>query len=175
MIPDWLALVLAVASPILAAAAALITVGWSAGKRFAIIETTQNAHTEALHELPNVLKGFVTKDTGDGYQAQLNRLERNDAECEGKVLAMRQEAADRVERLSAHVSAHEQTTSATQTALANALTRLEATMSAMKESVDRLSEMERLRVTQPQAPNDALAELHRFVALTRAMKELQAS
>ena len=140
-------------------------VWWARG-----VSTTQAVHSKALEALPDLFKSFVTVDVGKGYQAQLDRLEHRDAEHEGKVSAIRQEAADRVERISARVSAHEQATSVANTALANALTKLEVTMAAMKESVDRLSEAERARPIGQQ-PN-AIEQLRQFVELQALMKKI---
>lgn len=148
--PDWLAVTLAVASPVLSVLATLATVMWTASRRFAVLEERQSQHSDALRALPDVLKGFVTADTGKGLQAQLERLERFHAEQDGRATAIRTEVSDRVERLSTRVAAHEQASNSAMTTLANAIARLETTMGAMKESVDRLTAAEQTRpATQP--------------------------
>lgn len=144
--PDWIAISLAVASPILS----VIATAYFIGRRVAVIETTQNAHTKTLEALPEILRGFVTQSEGKGYQAQLDRLERSDAECEGKMSGIHQESTDRIERLSSRVTAHEQATNATTTAAAQAMARMETLVINIKESVDRLREDERTRATQPE-------------------------
>lgn len=140
-------------------------VWWARG-----VSTVQAAHSKALEALPEVFRGFVTVDIGKGYQAQLDRLERNDAEGEGRLTATRQEAADRIERISARVTAHEQSTGAQNTALTNAFNRLEATMQAMKESIDRLSEAERARPAPAQA--SPIEQLRQFVELQALMRKV---
>lgn len=141
--PAWLGITLAVLAPLASVLATLVTVAFVVGRRVAIIETTQAAHTRTLETLPDVLKGFVTQDVGKGYQAQLDRLERNDAECEGRLTAIRQEVFERVERMSTRIASHEQSVSLSMSASATAMTRLEEGMKALKESVDRLSIEER--------------------------------
>lgn len=147
--PDWLAVTLAVASPVLSVLATLATVMWTASRRFAVLEERQSQHSDAIRALPEALKGFVTLDTGKGLQAQLERLERFHAEQDGRAAAIRTEVSDRVERLSSRVAAHEQASNSAMTTLANAIARLETTMEAMKESVDRLTAAEQTRSAQP--------------------------
>ena len=131
------------------------------------ISTTQAVHSKALEALPDTLRNFVTIDIGKGYQAQLDRLEHRDAEHDGKVAAIRQEAADRLERISARVTAHEQATSAATNAFAQALTKLDVTMDAMKEAVDRLSEAERSRTPPP----SLIDQLRQFAELQAMLKK----
>lgn len=133
-------------------------VWWARG-----VSATQTTHTKALEALPDAFRGFVTVDTGKGYQAQLDRLEHRDAECEGKLSAIRQESSDRIERLSARVASHEQTTGAQSQILTNAITRLEEAMKAVKESVDQL-----------RAPNhmSGLDQLRQFVELQAMLKKV---
>ena len=140
-------------------------VWWARG-----VSATQSAHSKALEALPDVLRGFVTAEAGRGYQAQLDRLEHRDAECEGKVIAIRQESGDRIERLGVRVTAHEQATGAQHTALTSALTRLEATMAAMKESIDPLSEAERTRSSPAQS--SPIEQLRQFVELEALMRKV---
>lgn len=140
-------------------------VWWARG-----VSATQTAHSKALEALPETFRGFVTIDIGKGYQAQLDRLEHRDAECEGKIGANRQEAADRIERLSSRVSTHEQTITAQIQALTNGLTRLEEAMKAVKEGMDRLSDAERARGANVQ-PN-AIEQLRQWVEFQALMKKV---
>jgi len=162
---------LAIASPFLSAGATLLTFALSYGRRQGNTETTLAAHTKVLESLPDVLKGFVTQSEGKGFQAQLDRLERSDNECEGKISAQRQEAADRIERLSTRVTAHEQSTNAQTAATSQAMARLETLMISMKESVDRLSEAERQRHSTPPA-NDMFTQLEQLVRLGPLLKQI---
>lgn len=150
-VPDWLAITLAVASPILS----VIATAYFMGRRVAVIETTQAQHSKALEALPDVLRGFVTQQEGKGFQAQLDRLERNDAECEGRMAGVRQENADRIERLSSRVTAHEQSN----VALTTGFAKLETTMSGMKEAIDRLAEAERAAAPKPNTDIIAMLSL----------------
>lgn len=153
--PDWLAITLAVASPILS----VIATAYFMGRRVAVIETTQAQHSKALEALPDVLRGFVTQQEGKGFQAQLDRLERNDAECEGRMAGVRQENADRIERLSSRVTAHEQSTGAQNVALTTGFAKLETTVSDMKEAIDRLAEAERAAAPKPNTDIIAMLSL----------------
>lgn len=132
-------------------------------------QVTQN--TKAIEMLAS---GKVSMDEGRGYQAQLDRLERNDAECEGKLGGMRQEFDARTERLSSRLTAHEQQQTASTAALSTAITKFEAVFTAslasLKESVDRLH-AERAQ----QAPHqpDFLAQLQQFVQLQKMLKGVQ--
>lgn len=166
--PAWLGITLAIAAPILSFVGTLMAVAFMMGGRITAIETTQGAHTKALEALPEALKAFVSKEEGRGYQAQLDRLERNDAECEGKLTAQRQESFDRMDRLGARLAAHEQTQSTQNTALTAALTRLEATMEGMRDAINRLA-VERDRDYQPAQP-DFLQQLQQFVAIQKMLK-----
>jgi chromosome segregation ATPase len=148
--PDWLSITLALVAPVLSVGATLITVAFSTGGRLSRIE-----------------------EQGKGYQAQLDRHEKADAECEGKISAMRQESSDRIERLSNRITAHEQATNSQNTALTTALAELKATMAGMKESIDRLAEAERARASQPlHAPPapDLMAQLQQFAAIQKMLK-----
>jgi chromosome segregation ATPase len=150
--PEWLSVALAVIAPILSVGATLMTVSFTAGGRFSRLE-----------------------EQGRGYQAQLDRHERADSECEGKINAMRQEFADRHERLSSRITAHEQVTGSQNTALATALAELKATMSAMKEAIDRLAEAERTRQSAPQlapAQPDLVSQLQQFAQLQKLLKSV---
>ena len=154
--PDWLAVLLAVGTPILSVGATLVTVAFTMGGRIAKLE-----------------------EQGRGYQAQIDRLERSDAECEGKVSTMRTDFEGRAERLSARIATHEQSTNAQNTALTTALTRIEATftagMAAMKESVDRLLAEERARLQHhpaaaPAPANDFLSQIEQFARIQKMLK-----
>lgn len=135
------------------------------GGRIMKLETTQGAHSKALEVLPDTLRAFVTKEEGKGYQAQLDRLEKADAECEGKLTGQRQELGDRMERLGARLAAHEQTQSAQNTALTAALTRLEATMEGMKDAINRLAQAP---THQPQS--DLFSQIEQFARLQKMLK-----
>lgn len=139
-------------------------VWWASGASAKIV-----AHSKALEALPDALRSFVTLDIGKGYQAQLDRLEHRDAEAEGKLAAIRQESSDRIERLSTRVASHEQSMGAQTQALTNALARLDESMKAMKESVDRLSEAERARAPASLSPID---QLRQFVELQQLMRKV---
>lgn len=156
---------MAVASPILS----VVATAYIIGRRVAVIETTQVAHTKTLESLPDVLRGFVTQQEGKGYQAQLDRLERNDAECEGKLSSQRQEVSDRMERLGARLAAYETTQTAATSDLRASLSRMEATFSAgiqaLKDSLDRIHH-ERAQAPQP----DLFTQLQQFVQLQKMLK-----
>lgn len=168
--PAWLGITLAIAAPILSFVGTLMAVSFMMGGRISTIETVQSAHTKALEALPAALKAFVTKEEGRGYQAQLDRLERNDAECDGKLVAQRQEMADRMERLGARLSAHEQTQSTQNTALTTALARMESAMEGMREAINRMaSERDR---NPPSRHDGLLDDLERLVRIAPLIKQL---
>lgn len=96
----------------------------------------------------------VSKEEGAGFQAQLNRLERNDAECEGKLTAMREEFNSRFERMTNTLSGIEQTRSAESNHLSGAVAEIKATMLSMKESLARL-EAEQLRLASAPPPQQS--------------------
>lgn len=166
--PAWLGITLAIAAPILSFVGTLMAVSFMMGGRIMKIETTQDAHSRALEVLPDTLRAFVSKEEGKGYQAQLDRLEKADAECEGRMTGQRQELGDRMERLGARLAAHEQTQSAQNTALTAALTRLEATMEGMKDAINRLASAPAQQ--PPQVQGDFLQQLQQFVQLQKMLK-----
>lgn len=143
-------------------------VWWARG-----VSAIQNGHGKALEALPETLKAFVTQETGKGYQAQLDRLERSDAECDGKISSMRQEFDGRFERAGARITASEQSQATQNAAVSAALTKLEATMTAMKEAIDRLAEAERERHRAPAtAQPDLLTTLNMIAQIKPLMKQL---
>jgi len=94
----------------------------------------------------------VSTEQGTGFQAQINRLEKSAAECEGRINQMRVEFEGRQERLTLRLNTHEQATNVQTGSLTNALTRLEEMVKGLKQSVDQLSDAERARMAAPQAP-----------------------
>lgn len=151
--PEWLAIVLAVLAPVLSVLATLLTQAMTLGRRVGAAETTLAAHSEAMKELPHTLRAFAVKD-------DVLRLEKADAECEGRMASNRQEAGDRLERLSNRLNSHEQNTGAQNTAVTSALAEFRATMAAMKESIDRLEAAERARPIQPSQQIDIIGLLN---------------
>lgn len=134
--PDWLAVMLAVLAPVLSFVATLLAMAMTYGRRVGTVETTLAAHTKILEELPAALRALATKE-------DVVRLEKADAECEGRMASNRQESSDRVERLSNRLAAHEQNTGAQNSSVTSAIAEFRATMAAMKESIDRLEAAER--------------------------------
>lgn len=142
----------------------------------AVVFTRVQARTEGNSRAIEELKrNTLTTKEGDGYQAQLNRLEQRDSECEGKLQGLRQEFADRSERMSTRLTAHEQTQSTQNTALTGAITELRATfaasMQSMKESVDRLLD-DRDRSHPAPSANPLMDQLQTFVAVSKMLREL---
>lgn len=148
VMPDWLAVVLAIVVPLLSFAGTLIGVAFITGGRFAKLE-----------------------EQSKGQQAQLDRHDRQHAECDGKIGAMRQEYDGRFERAASKAAAGEQAQAGQNSALVAALTEIRATMAAMKEALDRLSEAERERHrAQPQAAPSLIDRLQEFAALQKMLK-----
>lgn len=107
----------------------------------------------------------------------IERLERNDAECEGKMSGMRQEFSDRTELLSNKFTSYEQHQNAQTAALNAGLAKIEATFTAsltsLKESVDRLYEAERQRaIASPPAQPDLIGQLRQFAELQKMFKSV---
>ena len=169
--PAWLGITLAVAAPIFSFVGTLLAVSFMMGGRLSKLETVQHQHTDALKTLPEVLKDFVTKEEGKGYQAQIDRLERSDAECDGRMSQMRSDFEIRSERIGTRMTAHEQATSAQNTAVTNALAEFRATIAALKESVDRLEAVERTRAPQHQSP-DLMSMLNLAVQAAPLVRQL---
>lgn len=105
-----------------------------------------DGNTKAIDLL---ISNKVSTEQGVGLQAQLNRLEKGAAECEGRINQMRAEFEGRQERLTSRLNAHEQSTNVQTSQQTNALTRLEEMVKGMKQSVDQLSDAERARMAQP--------------------------
>lgn len=105
----------------------------------------------------------------------IERLERSDAECEGRMSGMRQEFESRAERLSNRVTESERAQTEQTNALGQAFSKLEATLTgglvALKESVDRLHD-ERARAMAQPPQNDFIAQLRQFVELQNLMKKV---
>jgi hypothetical protein len=121
-----------------------------------------DGNTKAIDLL---VSGKVSMEQGTGFQAQLNRLEKGAAECEGRINQMRVEFEGRQERLTSRLNTHEQATNAQTAQLTNALTRLDETMKGMKQSVDQLSDAERARMAAPQAPAHNQPDLMQLLQL----------
>lgn len=170
--PVWLAITLAIATPIFSVGATLLTMAFTTGGRFSRIETTQDAHTKALETLPDVLRGFVTTDTGKGYKEQLDRHEKSHAECDGKLSSMRQEIDGRFERALAKVAAGEQAQAVHNSGVSAALAEFRATMAGMREAIDRLAEDR--HHAPAAAPPSQIAQLREAVELFRIVKGLGA-
>lgn len=115
----------------------------------------------------------VSSEQGKGLQAQLDRLERNDAECEGKLVGMRQEFDARTERVTNRMTAHEQQQAAQTADLRGALSEIKATftagMTAMKEALDRMA-AERAHPLPAATAPDFLQQLQQFVAIQKMLK-----
>lgn len=105
-----------------------------------------NSQAEAINDL---WKHKITKEEGAGFQAQLDRLERNDAECDGKLAGMRDEFNSRIERATLKIDHMEKNRNTTDQIVAAALAKLDASVAAMKESVDRLMVAEQMRAALP--------------------------
>lgn len=105
----------------------------------------------------------------------IEHLERADAECRGQMAAHRTEFNERLERAANRLSAHETKTANDNSSLTAALTKIEATFStgiaAMRESLDRLLEAERVRLATPTAPPpNILDQLQQFAAIQKMLK-----
>lgn len=159
--PDWLHIVLALGSPFVT----ILGVFFISGQRLATMQAAIEANAKAIDGITHALEMKVSIDQGKGYQAQIDRLERSGAECEGRISSLRAEHGASAERFSARLSAHEQHQSGQYANLASAFTEIKAMFSAMKESVDRLLEAERARPT-----TDLVGQLQQFVTLQKMLK-----
>lgn len=160
---DWIALGGTVLALVIHSIAVAMFLARLAGK----VETNSKA-IEAL------ISGKVSTEQGKGFQAQIDRLERADAECDGKLIAQRQESADRMERLGARLAAHEQTQSAQNTTLTAAVTRMEALMEGMRDAINRMAAGQRDRAPT-RAEDGLLGDLERLVRIAPLLKQLGAA
>lgn len=166
--PDWLAVMLAVLAPVLSFVATLLAMAMTYGRRVGTVETTIAAHSKVLEELPAALRALATKE-------DVVRLEKADAGCETLMSSHRQEASDRVERLSNRLAAHEQSTGSQNTVVTSSLAEFRATMTAMKESIDRLEAAERQNATPPAQPLDIIGILNLAVQAAPMVRQLLSS
>lgn len=131
------------------------------------VAAQSQANTKAIEDL---YRTRISDDQGKGYQAQLDRLERGHAECDGRIGAMRQEFDARTERLSNRVTAHEQQQSASTAALTASLAKFEATFTAglqsLKEAIDRLHAERAAGAAHP----DFITQLQQFAAVQKMLK-----
>lgn len=157
--PVWLEIAIALGSPILT----VIGTAFVFGSRFATLRSQTNANAAAIDRL---LEDKVSVEQGKGLQAQIKRLEEADAGCKSEIAAVRNELHDRVERHSNKISAVEQTVAA-------AVGEIKATMSGMKEAMDRW-EARAVATPLPTAPEAGLiTQLNAFAGIMRAFKEMK--
>lgn len=174
--PEWAQIALAfmtVAGSVLGSVAA---VSFRSGARLTKLESACEANAKAIADLAKVTDDRATKETARTLQAHVERLDRSDAECDGKITGMRQEFDARSERFLNRLAAHEQATGVQNTALTTALAELRATMAGMKESMDRLAEAERARIaiSAPERGHDLLSMLTALSQAKPLLKQLLA-
>lgn len=117
---DTTQLIIAVLTLLLSVGGALFTVAFTTGGRFSRIEAE-----------------------GKGYQAQIDRHDRQHTECDVKVNATREEFSNRVERVAQRIEHIEKNRAAESNALASVMGEIKAEMRSMKEALDNLTVAER--------------------------------
>lgn len=145
-------LIIAIVTLFLSVGGALFTVAFTTGGRFSRIE-----------------------EQGKGYQAQIDRHDKQHAECDTKVNASRDEFNNRVERVTQRIEFIEKNRAAESNALASVMGEIKAEMRSMKEALDNLTLAERDRNhTPPQIMGRAelLAALALAVQVAPMVKQI---
>lgn len=140
-----------------------------AGVSFVQFGRMQNA----IITISDAVKNKVSKEEGAGFQAQLNRLERNDAECDAKIVMMREEANTRAERVNGRVEIMEQRHADANANVQSQLATLTATTLGLKEAFERFLEAQSRQapLPVPQQPNP-IEQLRMLVELQTLMKKM---
>lgn len=83
------------------------------------------------------------------HDREFREVKQEQALCDGKLAAFREEVGSRFERAASRIDAAERRQGEHESVVASALARLDATMNSLKESVDRLIAAENARAAQP--------------------------